>query len=398
MSESTPVTYDVIGVVRSPFENIEDAPFQSVAQQSARGSIELDERHLEGLAGLHGFSHIWVVSHLHQRVPTGAGESPAPHADLATRSPHHPNPIGISVLELLAIEGTTLWVAGLDLLDGTPVLDVKPYVPLFDCIRAQPPARPARIESEPRLEPPSPTPTTEAELLYFLNDPRAQRHWEARGSSRRRRQPRVRDVMFVSPKVLPYTATIGEVRAQFESTRIKVVLLVHHGACSGLLRRSDVPADALEEDAAGWFVREPATILAGASLTEGHDRLRSAPDGRLVVVDRRGQLLGLLCHNRGGTGFCNETVRCGQSSSHRTKTHWTIVRRTGRKLSQSDLLVAARGKSIELGDVLALPPDTRSRWLVVDTLAGPTGSEDDGIAVVEQLGQPANGASATSTA
>jgi hypothetical protein len=91
-------------------------------------------------------------------------------------------------------------------------------------------------------------------------------------------------------------------------------------------------------------------------------------------------------------------VRCGQSSSHRTKTHWTIVRRTGRKLSQSDLLVAARGKSIELGDVLALPPDTRSRWLVVDTLAGPTGSEDDGIAVVEQLGQPPNGASATSTA
>ena len=222
MSESTPVTYDVIGVVRSPFENIEDAPFQSVAQQSARGSIELDERHLEGLAGLHGFSHIWVVSHLHQRVPTGAGESPAPHADLATRSPHHPNPIGISVLELLAIEGTTLWVAGLDLLDGTPVLDVKPYVPLFDSIDREPVASlPTSREQLARARRRRhPIPETEAELSTSSTMP-ARGMPEARGSRARRRRGRaMRDVMFSEPKALPRDRDRRRVRAQFRSSRL----------------------------------------------------------------------------------------------------------------------------------------------------------------------------------
>ena len=94
-----------------------------------------------GLRDLDGFSHLHLITHLH-RGTTG-GLEVVPFLDdtvrgiFATRSPRHPNPIGISVVRLLAVVGSTLEGSGVDLLDGTPVLDIKPYVPTFDIVAAE---------------------------------------------------------------------------------------------------------------------------------------------------------------------------------------------------------------------------------------------------------------------
>jgi tRNA (adenine37-N6)-methyltransferase len=136
-----PISYEPIGVVHSPFTTLEGMPLQSVAAAGVQGRIELLERFAPALADLDGFSHLHVVSHLHRGAPGGLTVRPflddTPRGVLATRSPRHPNPIGLSVVRLLAVAGTTLHVAGLDLVDGTPVLDIKPYVPEFDAVVAE---------------------------------------------------------------------------------------------------------------------------------------------------------------------------------------------------------------------------------------------------------------------
>ncbi len=388
MPEPATVIYDVIGVVRSPFRTLEGTPTQSVASQEARGSIEIDPQHLDALVGLDGFSYIWVVADLHELPGPTRDQRPSPERGaFATRSPSRPNPIGISVLELIGITGTSLEVAGLDLLDGTPVLDIKPYVPLFDAIDRDAIELSATVEVDvtpDRSLGSGSIPATEGELLYFLNDPRAGISSDPARTRTRRRTPRVRDVMFENPKVLPHKATVGDVRAQFSSSRVRVALLVHRGSCRGLLRRTDIPAEALDSDMAGWFAHEPLTIPADATLPEAHRRLREAADGRLVVVDRRNRVQGLLCHNHSRTGFCSDKARCGEPDRGSERTRWTIIRRANGGRSQHDLLLAARGKRIHLGDLLTLPPDRQARWLVVDTRDAPAG-ENAGIAVVEPL-------------
>lgn len=135
------VSYQPIGVVRSPFTERPGMPLQSVAAAEVRGRIEVKPAYAPGLRDLDGFSHLHVITHLHRAVP-GQLEV-VPHLDdtvrgvFATRSPRHPNPIGISVVRLLSATGAILEVAGLDLLDGTPVLDIKPYMPAFDCFAAE---------------------------------------------------------------------------------------------------------------------------------------------------------------------------------------------------------------------------------------------------------------------
>jgi tRNA (adenine37-N6)-methyltransferase len=125
-----------IGVVRSPFVEQTGTPIQPSVADGAEGVIELDTIYAGALADLEGFERIWVL-YLFDRA--GAfRESVVPYRDdrshglFATRAPARPNPIGLSSLRLLSVEGTTLRVADLDILDGTPVLDVKPYVPEFD--------------------------------------------------------------------------------------------------------------------------------------------------------------------------------------------------------------------------------------------------------------------------
>jgi tRNA-Thr(GGU) m(6)t(6)A37 methyltransferase TsaA len=131
------IAYEPIGVVRSPYAALDGMPLQTVASPEVEATVALDERVHGALRDLDGFSHVWLIVHLH-RVDGWAPEvvpfldDDRPRGVLATRSPRHPNPIGLSLVELVAVEPGGLRIRGVDLLDGTPVLDVKPYVPLFD--------------------------------------------------------------------------------------------------------------------------------------------------------------------------------------------------------------------------------------------------------------------------
>src|ERR1700744_2333568 len=116
-------------------------PLQSVGAPDVRGQIEIHPCFVPGLADLQDFSHLHVITHLHRGVPGGTPVIPflehPPRGMFATRSPRDPNPIGLSVVRLLAVRGAVLEIAGMDLLDGTPVLALKPYVPVFDAVAAE---------------------------------------------------------------------------------------------------------------------------------------------------------------------------------------------------------------------------------------------------------------------
>jgi tRNA-Thr(GGU) m(6)t(6)A37 methyltransferase TsaA len=130
------VTYQPIGVVRSPFTALEGMPLQTVAAQGVRGSVEIEPIYAAGLKDLAAFSHLILLTHLHQMSGYSLEVTPylddQPHGIFATRSPRRPNSIGLSVVRLVAIKDATLMIQDVDLLDGTLVLDLKPYVPAFD--------------------------------------------------------------------------------------------------------------------------------------------------------------------------------------------------------------------------------------------------------------------------
>lgn len=132
----TTIIYKPIGYVHSPVKERKGAPIQSSVASDIRGCIELSPEYEEGLLDLDGFSHIIVLYHFH--LSEGCELQPVPFADdkphgvFAVRAPKRPNPIGLSILHLDKIDGVTLYVSGLDILDGTPVLDIKPYVEAFD--------------------------------------------------------------------------------------------------------------------------------------------------------------------------------------------------------------------------------------------------------------------------
>jgi len=129
-----------IGTVRSPFVERADAPRQAVSAKDVHGTIELypgrDFEH--ALEDLDQFSHLWVIFWFHLNEGWRPKVLPPRSAErrglFATRAPYRPNPIGISVVKLERIEGLVLHVSGLDMLDGTPVLDLKPYVPYADAL------------------------------------------------------------------------------------------------------------------------------------------------------------------------------------------------------------------------------------------------------------------------
>lgn len=132
-----PLRLEPIGVVHSPFMNHARVPVQpAVAGPEDAGTIEIYEEFAAGLADLDGFERVWVISWLDRAGPVRLRV--VPYRDrherglFATRAPSRPNPIGISAVRLLRREGRVLHVAQLDLLDGTPVLDLKPYAPSID--------------------------------------------------------------------------------------------------------------------------------------------------------------------------------------------------------------------------------------------------------------------------
>jgi tRNA-Thr(GGU) m(6)t(6)A37 methyltransferase TsaA len=126
-----------IGVIRTPFERPEGTPIQPSRAAGARGTVEVLPEFADGLADLDGFSHIIVLYAFHASEGFTLRVIPfldvQPRGVFATRAPRRPNPIGVSVLELRGIHGSILEVANVDIIDGTPLLDIKPYVPQFDC-------------------------------------------------------------------------------------------------------------------------------------------------------------------------------------------------------------------------------------------------------------------------
>jgi tRNA-Thr(GGU) m(6)t(6)A37 methyltransferase TsaA len=131
-----PVTFRPIGVIRTPFTESEGMPIQATAAIGVAGRIDLDPDLVEGLEGLDGFSHLTLLYHLHlvsePRLTVMPFLDNQPHGIFATRSPARPNPIGVSTVRLIAIAGSSLTIEDVDMVDGTPLLDIKPYVPAFD--------------------------------------------------------------------------------------------------------------------------------------------------------------------------------------------------------------------------------------------------------------------------
>ena len=130
------IEYRPIGFVHSPYQTASGTPIQPSRARGIEGTVELDEEYVEALSDLDGFSHIILICHLHKAADFKLRVVPYLDTELrglfATRAPSRPNPIGLSVVRLLGIDGRVLRIEGVDLLDGTPVLDIKPYVRDFD--------------------------------------------------------------------------------------------------------------------------------------------------------------------------------------------------------------------------------------------------------------------------
>lgn len=130
------IVYSPIGRIISPFKEAKGTPIQPTADDTARGKIELFPEYIEGIKDLDGFSHLILLYHFHKAGEASLIVKPflenEVHGIFAVRAPSRPNPIGLSIVRLLKIEENILHVADLDILDGTPLLDIKPYVPEFD--------------------------------------------------------------------------------------------------------------------------------------------------------------------------------------------------------------------------------------------------------------------------
>lgn len=130
------ITYQPIGVIHTPFKAANGMPVQAVAAKGIVGSIELDPTYQAGLKNISGFSHLILLYHLHLVQDYELEVIPflddQPHGVFATRSPKRPNALGLSIVKLLGVAANTLQIEEIDVIDGTPLLDIKPYVPEFD--------------------------------------------------------------------------------------------------------------------------------------------------------------------------------------------------------------------------------------------------------------------------
>ncbi|NLX19298.1 MAG: tRNA (N6-threonylcarbamoyladenosine(37)-N6)-methyltransferase TrmO [Desulfobulbus sp.] len=128
-----------IGTIHSPHTSIENMPIQPKGATEFRGTVVLEEQYTDGLQDLAGFSHIYLIYSFHKATRTELLVTPFldqfTRGVFATRSPLRPNHIGLSIVQLESIDGNTLYIKGVDILDGTPLLDIKPYVEKFDAVR-----------------------------------------------------------------------------------------------------------------------------------------------------------------------------------------------------------------------------------------------------------------------
>jgi len=130
------VKYKPIGVIHSPFKEPKGTPIQPAGAMGIAGTVEIFPEYAEGLKDIEGFSHIILICHFHLSREWSLEVKPFMddqlHGVFTTRAPARPNPIGISTVRLVRVEGNILHIQDVDIIDGTPLLDIKPYVPEFD--------------------------------------------------------------------------------------------------------------------------------------------------------------------------------------------------------------------------------------------------------------------------
>lgn len=130
------MTFTPIGIIRSPFIELANMPIQPTGAVGVKGTVEVLDAFRAGLKDLDGFSHIILLYYFHRSESFNLHVTPfmdsQPRGLFATRAPKRPNPVGLSVVQLDNIEGGILHIQNVDILDATPLLDIKPYVPAFD--------------------------------------------------------------------------------------------------------------------------------------------------------------------------------------------------------------------------------------------------------------------------
>lgn len=139
--ENFDIKYHPIGTIRSPFKHLSEMPIQPSGAKGVRGRIIVDKEYEEALSDLYGFSHIMLLYHFHKSKKFNPKVKPflddVERGLFATRAPARPNPMGISIVKILEIDKNVLQIENVDILDGTPLFDIKPYVPLFDVVEEE---------------------------------------------------------------------------------------------------------------------------------------------------------------------------------------------------------------------------------------------------------------------
>ncbi len=134
--EQKGVVLQPVGMIRTGFKTRENMPRQGRLGTGNKGWVEMDPAFAEGLDRLEEYSHVYLIFYFHQSNGFHLTQITPNHHEIkgvfATRSPHRPNPVGLTIVELERIEGNKIYFSGADMLDGTPLLDIKPYFPELD--------------------------------------------------------------------------------------------------------------------------------------------------------------------------------------------------------------------------------------------------------------------------
>jgi tRNA-Thr(GGU) m(6)t(6)A37 methyltransferase TsaA len=134
-----PISYKPIGIIHTPFRHLENMPIQPSSAAACPGTLDIYPKFAAGLKDLEGFSHIYLLYHFHRARTASLLVTPFLDGEIrgifATRAPTRPNAIGLSLVKIRRIEGNLIYIDALDVLDGTPLLDIKPYVPEFEDAR-----------------------------------------------------------------------------------------------------------------------------------------------------------------------------------------------------------------------------------------------------------------------
>ncbi len=133
------IIYKPIGIIHSPFKNIEGVPIQPAGANGIKGKVKVYKKYLKGLMNLEGFSHIILIYHFNLSKGYSLKVIPflldTEQGVFATRAPKRPNQIGISVVKVEKIQENIIDIMNIDVVDGTPLLDIKPYASLFDNVK-----------------------------------------------------------------------------------------------------------------------------------------------------------------------------------------------------------------------------------------------------------------------